>query len=290
VAAGHDVHGGVEQEKEKGAFLNLRSGAQCVSLDGMDVVLRYRGRTVTDADVAFVDSLIADHPDASRRALSRMLCEAWHWVQANGSPCDMVCRGLMLALHRGGHITLPPVRKVMPNPLAVRKPATPVELAEDALCAPLREIGPVTIEQVRRTRAEALVVGLIERYHYLGYVQPVGEHLKYLASAGGRPVACFAWSSAQLHLGPRDQHIGWSHEARRKNLHLVAYQSRFLILPWVRVPHLASHLLGRMSRQLSADWERVYAHPVKSTTARPSSIRTGSAARATGRRIGRISG
>jgi hypothetical protein len=217
---------------------------------------------VTDADVASIANLIARHPDASRRALSRKLCEQWQWVQPNGEPCDLVCRGLMLALHRGGHIVLPPTRKVMPNPLAVRRAPTPVELPEVALHAPLREIGPVTIEQVRRTPAEALVMGLIERYHYLRYVQPVGEHLKYLVTAGGHPIACFAWSSAPLHLSPRDRHIGWSSSARQKNLRLVAYQSRFLILPWVKVPHLASHLLGRMARQLSADWERVYAHPI----------------------------
>jgi hypothetical protein len=228
----------------------------------MDVVLRYRGRAVTGADVAFIASLIAHHPDASRRALSRKLCEAWHWVQPNGAPCDLVCRGLMLALHRAGHIVLPPTRMAPANPLAQRRAPTPVQLPEVALTAPLREIGPVTIQQVRRTPAEGLVVGLIEQYHYLHYVQPVGEHLKYLVTASGRPIACFAWSSAPLHLSPRDRHLGWSPAARQKNLRLVAYQSRFLILPWVKVPHLASHLLGRMARQLSADWERVYAHPI----------------------------
>jgi len=93
-------------------------------------------------------------------------------------------------------------------------------------------------------------------------VRPVGEHLKYLVTARARPVGCFLWSSAPRHLGPRDRHIGWSKEARKANIRFIAYQVRFLILPWVRVPHLASHLLGRMSRQLSGDWERVYAHPI----------------------------
>jgi hypothetical protein len=231
-------------------------------LQSMDMVLRYRGRTVTQADVALVAELIARHPDASRRVLSQKLCAAWQWVQPNGTPCDLVCRGLMLALHRGGHIVLPPQRAAPPNPLARRRAPAPVEVPEQPLHAALRALGPLTIQQVRRTLAEALVMGLIERYHYLGYVQPVGEHLKYLVTAGGRPIACFAWSSAPLHLSPRDRHIGWSAAARQKNLRLVAYQSRFLILPWVKVPHLASHLLSRMARQLSADWERVYAHPI----------------------------
>jgi hypothetical protein len=228
----------------------------------MDVVLRYRGRAVTEADVAFIAHLIAQHPDASRYALSRRLCEQWKWVQPNGAPCDALGRGLMLALHRAGHIVLPPARRAQVDSSTTHRAPTPVELPEVPLNAPLREIGPVTIQQVRRTPAEALVMGLIERYHYLRYVQPVGEHLKYLVTAGGQPIACFAWSSAPLHLSPRDRHIGWSEATRQKNLRLVAYQSRFLILPWVKVPHLASHLLGRMARQLSADWERVYAHPI----------------------------
>lgn len=99
-------------------------------------------------------------------------------------------------------------------------------------------------------------------HHYLGYTQPVGEHLKFLVSAGGRPLACFAWSSAPRHLGPRDRYLGWSAAARRQNVRFVAYNSRYLILPWIEVPHLASHLLGQMVRRVSAEWERVYGHPV----------------------------
>jgi len=103
---------------------------------------------------------------------------------------------------------------------------------------------------------------LMEYYHYLSYEQPVGEHLKYLALAQGRPIACLAWSSAPRHLGSRDRYIGWNAEARRRNIRFIAYNTRFLILPWVRVPHLASHILGKVSRALSNDWERMYSHPV----------------------------
>ena len=124
------------------------------------------------------------------------------------------------------------------------------------------DLHPIEIRQVRRTAEEALVCGLIERYHYLGYVQPVGEHLKHIVCAQQRPVACFCWSSAPRHLGPRDRYIGWSQAQRKANIRYVAYQSRFLIMPWVRVPHLASHLLGWMARELSTQWEKVYAHPL----------------------------
>lgn len=224
--------------------------------------LNYRGRLVTDADVAFIRKLIADNPAASRFALSRKLCEAWNWVQPNGMLRDMVCRGLMLELHRAGHIELPAARLVRRNPLVERR--RPAEMAVDTtpLRARLAEIRPLEFLQVRRTPEEVLFNSLIEHYHYLGYTQPVGEHLKYLVYAVGRPVACLAWSSAPRHLGPRDRFIGWSAEARRKNIRFLAYNTRFLILRWVEVPHLASHILGRMARLLPQDWERLYGHPV----------------------------
>jgi hypothetical protein len=104
-------------------------------------------------------------------------------------------------------------------------------------------------------------LSLLAQYHYLGYQQPVGEHLKYLVMAGDRPVACLAWGSAPGALGPRDRFIGWSAEARRRHIRLLAYNPRCLILPWVRVPHLASHVLGQMAAPLSRDWQQIYAHP-----------------------------
>lgn len=228
----------------------------------MDIVLRYRGRTVTRADVAFIRALIEAHPSASRRALSQELCRAWNWVQANGALRDMVCRGLMLALHREGHIELPPTRRTPPNPLATR--ARPKSVAIDAtpVRGRLRDLGPFELRQVRRSDEEALFNGLIETHHYLGYTQPVGEHLKFLVHAQNRPIACFSWSSAPRHLGPRDRFIGWCSEARRQNIRFVAYNSRYLILPWIEVRYLASHLLRRMTRVLSAEWEQVYDHPI----------------------------
>lgn len=214
------------------------------------------------SDVDLIRNLIAAHPGASRRALSKKLCEAWGWVQPNGVPCDMICRGLMLQLHRAGEIELPPVRQVNPNPFLDRKKPLPVEIDRSPIRARLSEIRPIEFIQVRRRAEEGLFNSLIEEHHYLGYTHPVGEHLKYLIYAGSRPVACFAWSSAPRHLGPRDRFIGWGIEARKRNIRFVAYNTRFLIFPWVEVPHLASHLLGRMTRRLSVDWQFQYGHPI----------------------------
>lgn len=228
----------------------------------MTVLLRYRGREVTNDDVAFIRNLIGRYPEKSRRALSQELCRAWEWRQQNGVLRDMVCRGLMLALHRAEHIELPPVKVRPRNPFVTRKPKASVAVDATPTCIPLSELRPLAFKQVRRTADEATFDGLIEEHHYLGYTQPVGEHLKYLIRAGDRPVACFALSSAPRHLGPRDRFIGWSKEARKANIRFVVYNTRFLILPWVQVKHLASHLLGQMARRVSSDWEDLYGHPV----------------------------
>ena len=240
----------------------MRSRSSSVTVAAVVVKVRFRGRDITDGDVASIREVIAANPGASRHRLSAELCRAWNWVQPNGTLCDMVARGLMLKLHRAGLIELPPVRYINHNPLLSRKRPSPVIIDRTPFERSLSEIRPLDLRQVRRTPDEPIFNGLMEEHHYLGYVHPVGEHLKYMVFAMERPIACLAWSSAPRHLNPRDRFIGWTPEDRRRNLRLLAYNTRFLILPWIHVAHLASHILGRMARILPADWERVYGHPV----------------------------
>src|SRR2546422_1474730 len=209
----------------------------------MSMEWKHRGRIITADDIIFIQQLIDANPRASRRQLSAKLCEAWQWKQANGALRDMVCRGLLLMLDRAGQIQLPPIKKRPNNPLARRQKPAPLLIDTTPIRDPLRQLQPIHIQHVRRTGDEALYNGLIEQHHYLGYEQPVGEHLKYIVWATGRPIACMAWSSAPRHLGCRDRFIGWSPEARRRNIRFIAYNTRFLIVPWVEVPHLASHIL-----------------------------------------------
>lgn len=224
---------------------------------------RYRGQEIGSEQIAFLREFICTHATSSRWKLSRQLCEALGWKQANGALRDMVCRGLLLMLERAGQIELPAVRRHIRGQCRTGRPRPETVLIDDTpLMMPLKTLGPVDIHPVRRTADEPLFNSLMEHYHYLAYEQPVGEHLKYLAWAQGRPIACLAWSSAPRHLGSRDRYIGWSAEARRRNIRFIAYNTRFLILPWVRVPHLASHILGKVTRALSDDWERMYGHPV----------------------------
>lgn len=228
----------------------------------MNLPITYRGKVTTSDDIAFIQKLIADNPDASRYSLSKKLCEAWNWVQPNGQLRDMVCRSFMLLLHRAGHIKLPEKRCNPVNPLAHRKPPAIIKIAQTPVCTTLSKIRPLEIKQIRGTLYEKLFNSLIDQHHYLGYCHPVGEHLKYLVFANDRPIACLSWSSAPRHIKSRDTFIGWTPDIRKKNLHLIAYNSRFLILNWVRVPHLATHILGRIVRILPLDWQRIYNHPV----------------------------
>jgi hypothetical protein len=230
----------------------------------VSVALKHKGQEITEDDIAGIRALMSERATWTRRSLSIVLCERRGWMQENGAPRDAQCRALLLALHRAGHIELPAPRWASREPWRRLRPRR-VEVLTDPIECTLRELGPIELRPVARTTDEATVNGLLEEHHYLGYTTPVGEKMKYLLTAQGRPVGCMVWSSAPRHLGPRDRHLGWSVEARTKNIRFVAYQTRFLILPWVRVPHLASHVLGRMARQLSADWHRVYAHPVHFT-------------------------
>jgi hypothetical protein len=227
-----------------------------------EALLSYRGRSITHTELAFLRELIQRQPRLSRRALSLAVCAAWQWRQPNGQPCDAICRGLLLRLHRAGHLVLPPARWITSKPWRARSSAAPVPVDTSPLAASLAELRPLEIRQVRRSAEEGLFNGLLAQYHYLGYQQPVGAHLKYLVWGAGRALACAAWGSAPRHLGPRDRFIGWTAAARRRNLRLLAYNTRFLILPWVAVPHLASHVLARLAARVSLDWQRLYGHPI----------------------------
>jgi hypothetical protein len=229
----------------------------------MGGVIRYRGREFSAGQVEFVRRLIAENPSMSRRRLSAQLCEAWDWRQPNGQLCDMICRGMLLECERAGLLRLPAQKMIPPNPLGGRRRRPPsVEVDRSPIVGTLKDLGTLEVRQVRRSGREGLWASLIEAHHYLGYSHLVGEQLKYLVFASGRPIAAFGFSSAPRHLGPRDRFIGWTAEQRRAGIRLLAYNNRFLILPWVRVAHLASHLLARMARGISQDWQDLYHHPI----------------------------
>lgn len=228
----------------------------------MEAIITYRKRSVTNQDIAIIKRIIESNPNKSRRFISQEVCREWDWRQPNGVLKDMVCRSLLLLLESKGFIKLPPRKSNPPNPLANRKKPNWILADRTPIQCSVRDLFPIKIEQVRRTCFEKIFNGLVSEHHYLGYTQPVGEHLKYIAFSNDRPIACLAWGSAPWYIGVRDRFIGWSKDIREKNLHLIANNIRFLLLPWIQVPCLASYLLALNRNRLSQDWKNVYSHPI----------------------------
>ncbi len=228
----------------------------------MGEIIAYRNRSFTKQDIAVVRGIITSHPAGSRRFISQEVCRELNWRQANGVLKDMVCRSFMLLLEAKGLIKLPPRKQTPPNPLARRRNPTKVAVDQTLLESSLKDLLPIRLELVRRTPLEKVFNSLVHEHHYLGYTQPVGEHLKYIAFSHNRSISCLAWSSAPWYIGDRDRFIGWSKTSREKNLHLIANNTRFLILPWVRASCLASYLLALSRQHLSQDWKHLYNHPI----------------------------
>ncbi len=182
----------------------------------------------------------------------------WSMSSGCGHLRDMVCRSLLLELHRAGYIDLPPVKFRPNNPLANRKQPQPLDIDQ----TPINNLDTFDLIQVRSTPDERLYDRLIASYHYLGYTYPVGEYLKYIAFINDRPVGCIGLASAVRHIKCRDSFIGWTKQQRQANLHLIAYNTRFLVLPWVKIYCLASRLLSQTAKVVSRDWEKYFHHPI----------------------------
>jgi hypothetical protein len=221
-----------------------------------------RGRVVNWDDIVMIRSLIKGHYFKGRTFIANELCRIWNWRQPNGSLKQMACSELLLRLQKKGLIELPKRKTDTYKGKRFRKPPPVPNHPKEPIEGSIKEVGEIKIRMVRHTDLEPLYNGLIQQYHYLGYCQIVGEHLKYIAFIEDRPVACIGWGSGAWRVRCRDEFIGWSDEQRMRNISFLAQNNRFLILPFVRVPNLASHILGRMSKILPEDWQRIYKHPI----------------------------
>ena len=229
----------------------------------MDRELVIQGRLIAPEDMALIRAALQGPAGANRTRLSRELCGVWSWRNGVGRLKDMACRSLLLKLEARGYFRLPPRVTASVNALRNRGLGE-VEHDSTPLAGPLQGLQPVRLEPVAEGTSEALRFKfLLQRYHYLGHRNCVGQNLKYLArDRQGRPLACLLFGAAAWKAAARDRWIGWDSQERQRHLHLVSNQARFMVLPWVRVPHLASHLLGRVALRLSADWQQKYGHPV----------------------------
>ena len=221
-----------------------------------------QGRRLGPAELQYIRALRASQPGWSRVELSRQVAAQWQWRNPTGQLKDMAARTLLLKLHRRGLIELPAPQRRNGN---ARRRAVPPSVEAPPAPAPLglTALGPLTLSLATTAAGRREVRALLVQYHYLGYGGPVGENVQHLVhDARGRAVAVMVWGAAAWQCAPRDAFIGWSPAQRRARLSLVANQQRFLVLPWGRVPHLASHVLARGTRRLAGDWHERYGHPV----------------------------
>lgn len=221
-----------------------------------------QGRMLTAGDIVAVRELRVQNPSWSQYRLSRELAVRWDWRNGNGQLKDIACRSLLRKLAARGLIELPAPRVVSPNRFR-HLPVKPVDHDTTPITEPLSSLQPLQLLDISLEAHSALFAWLLARYHYLSFKQPVGENMAYLAAdRHGRPLACLLFGSVAWSCAVRDQHIGWNVKQRRERLHLLTNNHRFLILPWVQVLCLASHLLGMIARRLSQDWQAKYGHPI----------------------------
>ena len=222
-----------------------------------------QGREVGGADIALIRGLLTEHPEWGRTRLSEELCRRWDWRNAQSRLKDMAARTLLLKLEGSGFIQLP--ERQRPSSNGFRNRRVPVVThATDLIRGTLRDLRPLSVSVVGPGSVDLrLFNGLLARYHYLGHRNTVGENLRYLVRDRlGRPMACALFGSAAWKCADRDAFLGWERIARERNLQGLTNNTRFLVLPWVEIPHLASHVLGLIARRIRADWEAKYGHPV----------------------------
>ena len=222
-----------------------------------------QGRQIGEEELNLIRGLLASNPDWNRTRLSRELCALWNWRNAKGQPKDMAARSLLLKLERAGHIRLPPRQRPSPNGRRNRCPP-PVVQPGEAIRGALHDLQPLHAGIVAPGSEDLrLFNGLLAHCHYLGHRNTVGENLRYLIrDRQGRPAACMLFGSAAWKCASRDGYIGWDRAVRERNIQLITNNTRFLVPPWIEVPHLASHVLGLIARRIRSDWQEKYGHPV----------------------------
>ncbi len=228
----------------------------------MEEEIRLRGKLITTSDLKQIRNLLHTEGHRGRSHLSRQLCRLWDFRQANGAYREIACRDLLRQLEQRGLISLPAPLKKARQVGYRNRTLLPSFLDTSVVEGRLDHFSGLAVELVSRSAHERLYNSLIGAYHYLGYGQGTGEQLKYVIWWAKRPLAAIGFSAAALRVACRDRFIAWDDEARRKNLHLLVNNHRFLILPWVHITNLASWILARVTHRLGEDWQARYAHDI----------------------------
>ena len=230
----------------------------------MNEAMTCQGRLLQPQDLCWLRNVVQDYPDWSRHKITKHICNHWEWHTHSGQPKTFAARSMIDKLEQQGFLDLPPIRTAFrrkprpPFPIGFIPPdLNPIEKS-------LGRITPLSIQIPAQNSYEENCVGYyLNCYHYLGFNRTVGENIKYLVrDQSEQDIACLLFGSAAWKTAPRDNFIGWNRETRKANVNLITNNTRFLILPQVHVPHLASHILGAVMRRIQQDWITKYAHPI----------------------------
>lgn len=222
-------------------------------------VVQFLGADVSDAQMATVHGVVREFPGLSRAAIAATVCELLGWTRANGRPKTRECSEWLERLEAYGHLRLPPKRTTKPRGSKTSIPPLAELFEPEPITGEARDVGPIRLERVTGSAGRRRFRYLVGHYHYLGYRVPFGAQVRYLVtSARGETLGCLQFTSAAWRLAPRDRWIGWDDATRRRGLVRVVCNSRFLILPWVRIRNLASTILARAMRVMPTDWREVY--------------------------------
>lgn len=219
--------------------------------------VRYCGRTFTADEIEWLRTLIGEDPTLTRADLSRLACRQFNWLKADGGLKQMSARVAMLRMHEDALIELPPPRCERPEArIHISRRTDPAEAVEQ----PAQALAPLDWRAVEKRSQSRLWNEYIQRYHYLGYKTLPGAQLRYFVYAAEQPLALLGFGAAAWQCAPRDRYIGWAHEQRKRNLHLIVNNARFLILPWVQSRNLASMILAQAARILPGHWRERYGY------------------------------
>lgn len=226
-----------------------------------EILFRFRSKEYTRDDLDYIREVIAQNYDLGRLHISRILARSWNWRQHNGKFRNFVVRDTLLRMEEAGLIELPPRRTHKYNKHRANKPPQVPLFDNTPLEGSVKDFPGLCVQQAAG-HSKTVWKYLLHRYHYLGCPRPVGAHLCQVATLGEQVVGCLAWASAAWKIAPRDRFIGWDEDTKRRNLHLVVSNLRFLIPPWIKIEHLASKLLSLGLKELGSEWQRLYGHPL----------------------------
>ena len=227
----------------------------------MNFPQKIQGREISLLEVAEIKEMLSKNPTWTRTKLSREICKHWNWIRLDGQIKDIACRELLRKLEKRSLIELPPSKQ---KTRSSKKVIEFVEVEMDSICDKLSNIQPIRIEDARSDRKHEKTFNyLLSKYHYLSYNRTVGQNMKYVVlDKKDRYLGCVLFGAPAWQCEDRDKWIGWSAAIRERNLNLTCNNTRFLILPSVRVPHLASCILGKCLRRLLNDWKKRYGRGV----------------------------